>query len=385
VSYKYDALGRRIQRTGSDGNSTNFIYDGQDVMKDVDNDGSTVDYLNGPGIDNKIRQISTVRKKSTALYYETDHLGSTSALTNEKGHVVDEITYDAFGNGTGSKETRYDYTGRERDPLTGLLFYRARWYDSQIGRFISEDPIGLAGGINQFAYVGNSPQNAKDPSGLYDIDVHYYLTYYLAKSTGCFDDSQAREIAEGDQHSDEDADKKPAWGKAWVMTWHGPVAVEDKDQQKRNADFHAFGTSQQNAIRAAQLLAQASQGGGNPWAFGTYLHFIQDSYSHREYAGNTTWGQTRGGESRDHTSFDKDKAMDMARDTYDKLQKFGERRGCQCHGNPDWDAVQKFINVGYDTSTIAGRGGEYGREVSNEQLIEKIGILGVPWRSRTGR
>src|SRR5207237_9555341 len=112
VRYKYGALGRRSHRTGSDGSSTNFKYDGQDVMKDVNNDGSTVDYLNGPGIDNKVRQTSTVRKKSTALYYETDHLGSTSALTNDKGHVVDEVTYDAFGNGSGSKETRYDYTDR---------------------------------------------------------------------------------------------------------------------------------------------------------------------------------------------------------------------------------------------------------------------------------
>jgi len=134
-------------------------------MKDVNNDGSTVDYLNGPGIDNKVRQISTVRKKSTALYYETDHLGSTSALTNEKGHVADEVTYDAFGNGTGSKETRYDYTGRERDPLTGLLFYRARWYDPQIGRFISEDPTGLQGGVNPFAYVENNPLSYRDPQG----------------------------------------------------------------------------------------------------------------------------------------------------------------------------------------------------------------------------
>jgi len=385
VSYKYDALGRRIQRAGSDGVGTNFTYDGQDVIKDVNNDGSTVDYLNGPGIDNKVRQTSTVKKKSTAFYFATDHLGSTTALTNDKGHVVDEITYDAFGNGTGSKETRYDYTGRERDPLTGLMYYRARWYDPQIGRFISEDPIGLAGGINQFAYVGNSPQNAKDPSGLYDIDVHYYLTYYLARSTGCFDDSQARQIAEGDQHSDEDADKKPGWGKKWVMTWHGPVAVADEDQRRRNADFHAFGTPAQNARRAGVLLAQASQGGGNVWAFGTYLHFIQDSYSHRDFAGNTTWGQTSGGKSVDHTNFDPGKALDMAHDTYDKLKRFGEMRGCPCHGNPDWDAVRRFIDVGYDLSTPAARAVDFVSDVSNEQLWRKIGILNVPWRSSTGR
>src|SRR5207247_11056899 len=189
----------------------------------------------------KIRQISTVRKKSTALYYETDHLGSTAALTNDKGHVVDEVTYDAFGNGTGSKETPYNYTGRERDPLTGLLFYRARWYDPQIGRFISEDPIGLSGGINQFAYVGNSPQNATDPSGLYDIDVHYYLTYYLAMKTGCFTDADARWIASGNQDSDESDLKKPGWGYMIVVINGSPTTVPNYAQQYRNVAFHSFG------------------------------------------------------------------------------------------------------------------------------------------------
>src|SRR5205814_10647279 len=155
---------------------------------------------------------STVKKRSTALYFATDHLGSTTALTNDKGHVVDETTYDAFGNSAGSKETRYDYTGRERDPLTGLMFYRARWYDPQIGRFISEDPIGLAGGINQFCYVGNSPQNAKDPSGLYEIDVHYYLTYYLVKQMGCFTDAGGKLIAYGNQATDENDETKPGLG-----------------------------------------------------------------------------------------------------------------------------------------------------------------------------
>src|SRR2546426_10504894 len=76
------------------------------------------------------------------------------------------MTYDAYGNSAGSTRTRYGFTGRERDPLTGLLHYRARSYDPQLGRFISEDPIGLFGGINPFAYVENNPLFFTDPSGL---------------------------------------------------------------------------------------------------------------------------------------------------------------------------------------------------------------------------
>jgi RHS repeat-associated protein len=381
VNYKYDALGRRIQRTPGAGVSTNFVYDGQDVVKDLNSDGSTVDYLNGLGIDNKLRLTDSRQAALGPLYFLQDHLGSTTALTNSLGVSVAQVAYDSFGNSSGNSLTRYDYTGRERDAATGLMYHRARWYDPQVGRFVSEDPTVLAGGINQFTYVHNNAQNATDPSGLYDVDVHYYLTYYLAMKTGCFQDWEARQIAEGDLHSDEDADKKPGWGKMWIMTWHGPVAVPDEAQRRRNADFHAFGTPQQNAIRAAQLLAQASQGGGNLWAFGTYLHFLQDSYSHREYAGNTTWGQSSGGESRDHTSFDKNKAMEMAHDTYDKLREFGEQRGCRCHGDPDWNAVGQFIDVGYGRWDPR----ELGWHVTNEQLREKIGILNVSWRSSSGR
>ena len=63
VTYKYDALGRRIQRAPSVGASTNFIYDGQDVVQDLNSDATTVDYLNGPGIDNKISQPALLERR----------------------------------------------------------------------------------------------------------------------------------------------------------------------------------------------------------------------------------------------------------------------------------------------------------------------------------
>jgi RHS repeat-associated protein len=161
ISYKYDALGRRIQRSKSAGGSTNYIYDGEDVVKDINSDGSVVDYLNGLGIDDKLRQTNS----SGTLYFTKDHLNSTRALTDSNGSVVESISYDSFGNGSSSL-TRYGYTGREWDADSNLYYYRNRWYDSQVGRFISEDPIGLDGGINPYAYVENDPIMDVDPLGL---------------------------------------------------------------------------------------------------------------------------------------------------------------------------------------------------------------------------
>jgi RHS repeat-associated protein len=183
VTYKYDALGRRIQRATlpgeggeellgggptSFGVTTNFTYDGQDVVRDLNSDGSVAaEYLNGPGIDNKIRQTDS---SNGALYFTQDHLGSTRALTNAAGNVVANWTYDSFGNADGPGPlayTRYRYTGREIDADTGLYYYRARWYDSQVGRFITEDPIGFRGGdVNLYGYVWQNPLNFRDPRGL---------------------------------------------------------------------------------------------------------------------------------------------------------------------------------------------------------------------------
>jgi RHS repeat-associated protein len=171
VWYKYDALGRRIERDKGVASpiplateTTRFVYDGLDVVRDLDGTGSAVaDYLNAPGIDNKLRQTVS----GAASYFIQDHLGTTRGFADASGNGTSSLSYDAFGNvANGSPSTRYTYTGREIDSDTGLIYYRARLYDAQLGRFISEDPIGIQSGINFYSYVGNNPINLIDPFGL---------------------------------------------------------------------------------------------------------------------------------------------------------------------------------------------------------------------------
>jgi RHS repeat-associated protein len=129
----------------------------------MDNMNSVITkYQNGLGIDNKLK----LKTGGVSKYFLQDHLGSTTALTNSSGNVVESASYDSFGNSTNNLSTRYQFTGREFDSDIGLQYSRARWYDATLGRFISEDPIGLNGGINQFGYVGNNSSNLVDPSGL---------------------------------------------------------------------------------------------------------------------------------------------------------------------------------------------------------------------------
>lgn len=169
--YCYEALGRRVQRYIVGGKeNTKFIYDGQDVLVDDDHHGTLTKYINGDGIDNKLK----MRTGNDVRYFLADHLGSTNALADSTGNLTSSASYDSFGNATGNLTTRYQFTGREFDNFTNLYYYRARWYDGNLGRFISEDPIGLAGGVNLYGSVGNNPLGATDSMGLspeYDQQV----------------------------------------------------------------------------------------------------------------------------------------------------------------------------------------------------------------------
>ena len=82
-----------------------------------------------------------------------DGLGSTLALTDSTGAISQTYTYDPYGATTTSGESTnsFQYIGRETD-ATGLYYLRARYYDPAIDRFISEDPIGFAGSVNEYAY-----------------------------------------------------------------------------------------------------------------------------------------------------------------------------------------------------------------------------------------
>jgi hypothetical protein len=115
------------------------------------------------------------------------------------------------------------------------------------------------------------------------------------------------QIAEGDQRSDEDDDKKPGLGlKPGIGPDGLPQMVPDWRQQQANIDFHAFGTHAQNARRADQLYREALSS-GDLRRLGTYTHFLQDEFSHYAFAGDPTLGHGgHVGHAVDHTTFNPD-------------------------------------------------------------------------------
>ncbi len=164
ASFKYDALGRRIEKT-INGRTIKYLYDGLDIVQEIENGQPSVNYVRTLNID---EPLARVQANGVVRYYQQDALGSVIALTDGSGAVKTTYAYDPFGNVTVSGEASdnpFQYTGRENDG-TGLYYYRARYYSPELQRFISEDPIGLAGGMNLYLYVGNNPVNKIDPMGL---------------------------------------------------------------------------------------------------------------------------------------------------------------------------------------------------------------------------
>jgi len=122
-------------------------------------------------------------------FYHFDRLGSVRFLSDSAGSVVSEYVYDAFGNlvsSSGSISQPYQYVGREgyyREGELGLYLLGQRWYDEEVGRFISRDPIGEEEGVNLYVYGNNSPTILIDPYGLSTILPIVYLTrcYLIAR------------------------------------------------------------------------------------------------------------------------------------------------------------------------------------------------------------
>jgi len=196
ATFQYDAFGRRVSKTI--GGTTQFLYDGANPVQELSGGTASANLLIG-GVDEYFQRTDS----TGASGFITDALGSTVALTDSTGTVQPtSYTFEPFGNTTvtGSATTNsFAYTGRELDSA-GLYFYRARYYSPQTQRFISEDPIGLGGGINLYRFTLDSPPNRKDPFGLwagYDDLIFSGAGAALGLTTQLISDALSGQLSSG--------------------------------------------------------------------------------------------------------------------------------------------------------------------------------------------
>ena len=170
--------GIKSARSPEGTNATSYEFnsdrstDGINPVQELTGSTPKANLLTGLGVDETFSRTDA----SGARHLLTDALGSTLALTDGTGAVQTRYSYEPYGkttvSGTASSNS-FEYTGRENDN-TGLYFYRARYYNPGLQRFVSEDPIGLAGGPNVYAYVEGNPISNTDPLGLWSITFGGY-------------------------------------------------------------------------------------------------------------------------------------------------------------------------------------------------------------------
>lgn len=176
ISYVYDPLGRRIA-TSNGKRITHYIYDELQNVEEQDGEGKLLaTYVYGT----HLNDILNMRRANGDFYFFSDDLGSTIAIADAEGRLVESYDYDDFGEpsffdarGTliprSSVGNPYLFTGQRFETETGLYYYRSRYLDPQVGRFTSRDPIGIwedAGNLgNGYTYARNNPSTFVDPKG----------------------------------------------------------------------------------------------------------------------------------------------------------------------------------------------------------------------------
>jgi len=174
AEFYYDARNRCVKRV-INGVTTYLIYDGWSLLEERNLAGNLLArYYHGPVIDELLCRVT----ETNTVYYHHDGLGSTVALTDSTGNVVESYTYDVYGQPsflsttyhllpTSAVTNRFLFTGREYLAELGLYDYRHRFYSPSLGRFMQTDPLRFdAEDVNLYQFIENSPVDFVDPDGL---------------------------------------------------------------------------------------------------------------------------------------------------------------------------------------------------------------------------
>ena len=163
ATFAYDPLGRRVEKAAG-GVTASFAYDREDVLRELRQGTAPSRFVHGPRFDEPL----AMDDGASPIWLHADGLGSAVSTTNQAGVVVSIRGYDGWGDPEQTSDDGYAFTGREWDSSSRLYYYRARYYDPRLARFLSEDPIGLLGGLHRYSYVHDDPIDWVDPSGLRD-------------------------------------------------------------------------------------------------------------------------------------------------------------------------------------------------------------------------
>lgn len=333
VSYTYNLNGERIARTVFDdkkATTTYYLYEGGKLSAEANDKGQITRhyiYLNGlPVAQAEMHSESSLLRRwwrrALALFSQVDgaadgtaelnfihgdHLGVPRLITDTTQAVVWQGKTDVFGKvhtelASGS-DTKLRFPGQLADEETGLHYNYLREYDPATGRYTTVDPIGIDGGLNPFVYAANNPLGLTDRFGLYEQDIHYYMTYFLAVAAG-LSAPDAYVLASATQYIDDNELTKPVdievnghegnyltdmfnnyvQLKRYHFVLSNPETGRVKEEYDNSDLISSLDKNEQlrNLKDAADWNAKCAK----LQLYGEFLHAFQDTFSHR-HPGNT--------------------------------------------------------------------------------------------------
>lgn len=178
ATYYYDPFGRRLSKDVS-GTKTYFMYTPQGLSGEYTESGSLIrgyGYKPGGHWTTDPLYLKTGNTRDKYYFYQNDHLGTPQKLMSTTGAIVWSAKYEAFGKANidiNLVENPLRFAGQYEDQETGFHQNRYRYYSPELGRYVTQDPIGLAGGINPFVYVYDNPLFDTDSWGLFNDGTKY--------------------------------------------------------------------------------------------------------------------------------------------------------------------------------------------------------------------
>ncbi|MCJ7484236.1 MAG: hypothetical protein MUO31_14880 [Thermodesulfovibrionales bacterium] len=186
-NYKYDVFGRQVEKSGSS-DTRRYYYAGDQKIEERDgSDNVTRQYIWGNGIDELLRIDRNENGAMVPYYVHTNEIGSTTAITDANGMLIERVSYDVYGvpsftNTSGQAVAASTignailFQGHELDFDLNLYNYRARFYDPIMGRFTTVDPLGYVDSMNLYQGMNMNPGNYVDPMGMWMTATHSSIT-----------------------------------------------------------------------------------------------------------------------------------------------------------------------------------------------------------------
>jgi RHS repeat-associated protein len=263
--FSYDGLSRRIRivekTNGSTTSDLRYLWCGEEICEERDSTGATTTKRFFP---------LGEQQGSTNLYYTRDHLAGIREVVDSTDVVRARYDYDPYGRVTkvsGDLNASFTFAGYYMHAPSNLLLTHYRAYDPNLGRWLSQDPLGQRS-TSVYTYANNMPVTSLDPLGLWSPKGHELI--FLVGLTGVAPASDIAALAASSQSWD----KETGWGLAWANSHYMKMPFQSQESAKRGAE---------RFIESRIFLAQLAQTAGDRCEalrlLGQAMHTIQDSSS----------------------------------------------------------------------------------------------------------